>query len=195
MSPAVLCHVSRKIGRPHRFLSRTATHPRTLGMTSMARHSIPGVHYCVGGGRSSNHFGYGLSGFAFGSRPGQLSHPSLYRITPNPAGLTPISMSHTPEEVKKTAEHGKTSEKTPRSQRTRKIPVRPKSVCHTRRKVGDAPSPSALARLVDALAAEDLRFQFAGMTVARRINHRGCILFYFPTAEDRARPAHGFCSC
>jgi hypothetical protein len=32
--------------------------------------------------------------------------------------------------------------------------------------VGDAPSPSALARLVDALAAEGIRFQFAGMTAA-----------------------------
>lgn len=32
--------------------------------------------------------------------------------------------------------------------------------------MGDAPSPSALARLVDALAAEGIRFQFAGMTAA-----------------------------
>jgi hypothetical protein len=32
--------------------------------------------------------------------------------------------------------------------------------------VGDAPSPSALARLVDALAEEGIRFQFAGMTAA-----------------------------
>lgn len=32
--------------------------------------------------------------------------------------------------------------------------------------MGDAPSPSALARLVDALAEEGIRFQFAGMTAA-----------------------------
>jgi hypothetical protein len=32
--------------------------------------------------------------------------------------------------------------------------------------VGDAPSAHALARLVDALSAEGIRFQFAGMTAA-----------------------------
>jgi len=32
--------------------------------------------------------------------------------------------------------------------------------------MGDAPDPSALARLVDALAEEGIRFQFAGMTAA-----------------------------
>jgi len=32
--------------------------------------------------------------------------------------------------------------------------------------VGDAPGASALARLVDALAAEGIRFQFVGMTAA-----------------------------
>jgi hypothetical protein len=32
--------------------------------------------------------------------------------------------------------------------------------------VGDAPSPSPLARLVDALTEEGIRFQFAGMTAA-----------------------------
>ena len=32
--------------------------------------------------------------------------------------------------------------------------------------MGDAPSPSPLARLVDALTEEGIRFQFAGMTAA-----------------------------
>ena len=67
---------------------------------------------------------------------------------------------------KKTPEHGKASEESPRPQRARKNPVRPKPLSHTRRKVGDAPGPSALARLIDALAEEGIRFQFAGMTAA-----------------------------
>ena len=67
---------------------------------------------------------------------------------------------------KKTPEHGKASKKSPRTQRTRKDPICPKPLRHTRRTVGDAPGPSALTRLVDALAAQGIRFQFAGMTAA-----------------------------
>lgn len=64
------------------------------------------------------------------------------------------------------AEDRKAASKSSRAQRARKDSVRPKSVRNARREVGDAPSAPALARLVDALSAEGIRFQFAGMTAA-----------------------------
>ena len=89
-----------------------------------------------------------------GKHRDEFSHHSLANLSESGGIDCERHQRYIPTSEKKTAEHGKTSEKSPRSQRTRKIPVRPKSLRHTRRKVGDAPGASALARLVDALAAE-----------------------------------------
>ena len=101
-----------------------------------------------------------------GKHRDEFSHHSLANLSESGGIDCERHQRYIPTSEKKTAEHGKTSEKSPRTQRTRKIPVRPKSLRHTRRKVGDAPGASALARLVDALAAEGIRFQFVGMTAA-----------------------------
>ena len=63
-------------------------------------------------------------------------------------------MSHTFREVKKGRDR-KISEKIPQTQQTRKIPVRMDFLRHTRRKVKNTPTASALARLVDGFAAAD----------------------------------------